>query len=320
MSSNNPIFWFAPLHGITYYYMRNVIFSHVVFFDHAIAPFVPAHKSDKLNVKKWIDLDPKNNPILPIIPQLMGNNPDAMLETINAIHQQFGYQQINWNVGCPMNQIVRKKRGCGLMPYPDLIEDVVNQIVTRTNCTFSIKIRLGLESVNEGLEIIKRMNDYPLDFIAIHPRLGIQQYEGEVILEGLEALLPLTNHKIVYSGDILNLEGFTKLQQRFPKIQNWMIGRGALRDPFLLEELKSGIPIPFDIKKERFKSYYFDLQNALVQLKSEHSALPKLKELWKYFAHFFKISDQDLLALLRINDIEEFKRLTESFLSQKSKV
>lgn len=315
MSPNNPIFWFAPLHGITYHYMRNILFSHVVVFDYCIAPFVPAQKSEKLNVKKWIDLDPKNNPFVPIIPQLMGNDPDAMVETIMAIQNQFGTQQINWNIGCPMNQIVRKKRGCGIMPYPDLVENVVNKIVQKTNVSFSIKMRLGLESPAEGIELIKRMNGYPLDSITIHPRLGIQQYEGVVDLDALEDLLSISKHKVVYSGDILDLEGFHYLQNRFPQIHNWMIGRGALRDPFLVEELKLGIHIPYELKKNRFRSYYFDLQNALFQLKSEQSALPKLKELWRYFAHFLMVTDQELLSLLRINDIEEFKRLTEKYLS-----
>ena len=316
MLPNTPIFWFAPLHGITYHYMRNILFSHVVVFDYCIAPFVPAHKSEKLNVKKWIDLDPKNNPFVPIIPQLMGNDPDAMVETILAIQNQFGHQHFNWNMGCPMNQIVRKKRGCGVMPYPELVENVVNTIVQKTNISFSIKMRLGLESPAEGIELIKRMNEYPLDSIIIHPRLGIQQYDGVVDLDALETLLSLSNHKIVYSGDILDLEGFRNLQNRFPQIHNWMIGRGALRDPFLVEELKTDIPIPFEIKKERFKSYYFDLQNSLFHLKSEQSALPKLKELWKYFAHFLNLTDQELLDLLRINDIQEFKRFTEQFINQ----
>lgn len=317
MSSNNPIFWFAPLHGITYHYMRNILFSHVVVFDFCIAPFVPAHKSEKLNVKKWTDLNPKNNSFVPVIPQLMGNDPYAMVETIQALQDQFGYQQVNWNIGCPMNQVVRKKRGCGVMPFPELVEEVVNQVAKKTNVSFSIKMRLGLTSQNEGIELVNILNHYPLDFLVIHPRLGVQQYDGVVNLDALEKLLSISNHKIVYSGDILDLEGFKHLQNRFPTIQNWMIGRGALRDPFLIEELKSGNPIPFDIKKERFKSYYFDLQHSLFQLKSEQAALPKLKELWKYFAHFLKVSDPDLLSLLRINDIEEFKQLTESFLSQK---
>jgi tRNA-dihydrouridine synthase len=99
-----------------------------------------------------------------------------------------------------------------------------------------------------------------------------------------------------------------------------MIGRGALRDPFLVEELKTGTHMSTIEKIDRFKIYYSDLQDSLFHLKSEQSALPKLKELWKYFAHFLMLSDQELLGLLRINDIQEFKRLAETILSQKYKV
>lgn len=309
------IFWLAPLHGITYHYMRNILFSHVVFFDLAIAPFVPALTSDKLNVKKWTDLNPANNRLVPIIPQLMGNDPDAILETVRALNEQFGYNHVNWNIGCPMNQIVRKKRGCGIMPYPDLVETIVQNVMQKTNVAFSIKMRLGLDSSAEGAEIITRMNHYPLDSIIIHPRLGIQQYEGSVDLNALASIIHKTEHKIVYSGDILDLKGFKNLQLQFPQINNWMLGRGSLRDPFLVEELQKGVVLSDDDKKIRFIAYYRDLEQSLFHLKTEQAALPKLKELWKYFAHFFHLDQQQLLHLLRITDIKEFKILTNSILN-----
>jgi tRNA-dihydrouridine synthase len=83
------------------------------------------------------------------------------------------------------------------MPHPELVEEVVNQVVKRTNVSFSVKMRLGLTSPNEGIELVKRLNHYPLDFVVIHPRLGIQQYDGVVDLYALENLLSISNHNMV---------------------------------------------------------------------------------------------------------------------------
>lgn len=308
MGTNEDTIWLAPLHGITYYYFRNVLFQHCAGIDRVIAPFVPAQLHDKLNVKKWVDLHPENNPFLPIIPQLMGNDPQAMVDTILALQNRYSFPVINWNIGCPMNPIVRKKRGCGIMPYLTMIEDVVKHVQEQTSVSFSIKMRLGMWEKEEGIDIIQMLNDYSLENIIIHPRLGIQQYEGEVDLDGFEEMAALSKHRIVYSGDIVDFEGFQKLKQRFPQNTDWMVGRGALRDPFLIQEIKNHEEISFQEKRERFRIYYEDIKHALNSLKGEQSALPKLKELWKYLATFFDMSDEQLKKFLQITDIKEFDK------------
>ena len=115
-------FWLAPLHGITYYNFRNCFIKHFHGIDYAIAPFIAAQSKETINPKKLRDLFPENNTELHIIPQIMGNKPNEVKETIDVLHEVFGYKQFNWNIGCPMNPIVRKKRGCGVMPFPDLIK------------------------------------------------------------------------------------------------------------------------------------------------------------------------------------------------------
>jgi len=308
METNEDTIWLAPLHGITYYYFRNVLFQHCAGIDRVIAPFVPAQLHDKLNVKKWVDLHPENNPFIPIIPQLMGNDPQAMVDTILALQKTYSFPVINWNIGCPMNPIVRKKRGCGIMPYLSMIEEVVQKVNDETTISFSIKMRLGMLKKEEGIEIIKMLNHYPIENIIIHPRLGIQQYEGMVDLDAFEEMISDSKHKIVYSGDIVDLDGYQELKHRFSKITDWMIGRGALRDPFLIQEIKSQNKISKQEKKELFQSYYEDIKYSLYSLKGEQSALPKLKELWKYYAHFFNLSEEALRSLLQCRDVMEFEK------------
>jgi tRNA-dihydrouridine synthase len=229
--------WLAPLHGITYYNFRNCFVKHFQGIDCAITPFIAAQSKDKLNPKKLRDLFPENNTGLHVIPQRVGNKPEDIKYTGAVLQETFGYQQFNWNIGCPVNQIVRKQRGCGVMPFPDLIEETVNEVCGKTSAQFSLKMRLGLHSPKEGLEVLHRVAPYPIDFLCIHPRLGIQQYEGSVDLDTFETFYQTTNHKIVYSGDLNDVSCFTYLQQRFPKINDWMLGRGILQNPFLAEEI-----------------------------------------------------------------------------------
>ena len=68
-------FWLAPLHGITNYPFRNCLHRHVAGFNVAVTPFLAVQERSKLNVRKWLDVLPENNPDLEIIPQLIGNQP-----------------------------------------------------------------------------------------------------------------------------------------------------------------------------------------------------------------------------------------------------
>lgn len=298
-------FTLAPLHGITNYHFRNSLNRHVDGFDLAVTPFLAVQETAKLNVRKWPDIQPENNVGLEVIPQLIGNVPTHFTDTIREL-QKLGYRRFNWNIGCPSAQVVRKQRGCGIMPFPERVEAVVKAVTEQTDCAFSVKMRLGWKSAAEGLEIVERLNAYPLDFIAIHPRLGVQEYEGFPDWEALSAMCQRTHHTVVYSGDIVDLESFKRFTDRFPEIENIMLGRGMLRNIFLAEELTAGHPLAEDEKRERFAAFYDDFAQTMVAARGEHGTLSLLKELWHYFATFFQLSESELRELLRVTDFGEF--------------
>jgi tRNA-dihydrouridine synthase len=217
-----------------------------------------------------------------------------------------------------MNQIVRKKRGCGVMPDSDLIEEVVNEVCGKTSARFSIKMRLGMHCAKEGLNILQRLTPYPIEFLCIHPRLGVQQYDGNVDLDAFELFYNTTNHKIVYSGDINDVVFFEELQKRFPKIDNWMLGRGILQNPFLAEQIVEPRRAASLQNKTRFINFYYEYSVLLLSLKNEKSALGALKELWHYFAVFWKLEATVLRHLLQINDYQNFNYFVNNKIFAKS--
>lgn len=300
--------WLAPLHGITYYYFRNVFFRHFSGIDSAITPFVPVQETDKLNVGKWVDFHSENNPYCDVIPQLMGNIPAHFTDTIRALQERYGFSQFNWNIGCPMNAIVRKQRGCGIMPFPDKIEAVVEEVFSKTDCRFSIKMRLGLEERDEAFRIVERLNAYTIDFWVIHPRLGVEQYGFTVDLENFGKLISITKAPVIYSGDILTAEDAYQLQQRFPQIEEIMLGRGILKDPFLAEKIKkkSSSAEAEEDWKIRFYNFYRDLAQTYLSIKPERSVLANFKELWHYFSVLYALTPLQLQHLLRIESWSDF--------------
>lgn len=299
--------WLAPLHGITNYLFRNSLYRHFGGIDYCVTPFLPVQEKAKLNVKNWKDIWPKNNTEVPTIPQLMGNKPAHFVDTMRAVHDEYGYEAFNWNIGCPVAQVVRRRRGCGIMPDPDTVEEVVRTVISQTPYRFSVKMRLGLNDPAEGLAILERLEHYPLDFIVIHPRLGVQMYEGVPDWEQMDLFCQHTRHRIIYSGDLFSVQDFERLQKRYPEIEDWMLGRGLLQNPFLAEQLKG---MDSGDQRQRFSKYYQKCTQEMLDAVKEKSTLAKLKELWHYYAVFYQIPTTELQQLLRINDFDVFYERT----------
>lgn len=303
--------WLAPLHGITNYVFRNSLCRHFAGIDYFMTPFLPVQETAKLNVKNWQDVWPKNNTTCPTIPQLMGNKPAHFVDTMNVLHQTYGYTSFNWNIGCPVSQVVHRKRGCGIMPETDRVEDVVKTVSEQTDYKFSVKMRLGLHDSEEGLRILERLQRYPLEFIVVHPRLGEQMYEGTTDLDTFDKFYNLTDHRLIFSGDVFSADDYQNLQKRYPKIQDWMLGRGLLKNPFLAEEIKG---IPTDDKRLRFVKYYQLWANELFSYRKEHGTLYNLKELWHYYRYLVGLEDDELKQLLRIDNLEDFMSASLQYL------
>ena len=302
-----PQIWLAPLHGITSHTFRNTLCRHFGGIDFFMAPFLPAQPAGKFRPKVWQDIAPENNTALPLVPQLMGNRPEHFVDTTRMLNEHFGYERFNINIGCPSSPVVRHTRGCGLMPHPDIVEQIVAEVSERTPLRLSLKMRLGLHSADEGRQLLTRLNDYPLDFLVIHPRLGVDLYEGTPDLDTFEEFCQITRHKVVYSGDVFSTEDYERLSERFPQVAAWMLGRGMLRNPFLAEEIKGQ---DTGDKNGRFNAFYHDLIDKLLPIRGESGTLANLKELWHYFAHFTHTSDEELQQILRICDLQEFVKVS----------
>lgn len=277
-----------------------------------MSPFLPVQPAGRFRPKVWQDIAPEHNTALPLIPQLMGNQPDQFVDTLTVLHEQFGYERFNVNIGCPSSPVVRHTRGCGLMPHPEAVERIVAEVTSKTPFRLSLKMRLGLHSAEEGREVLRRLNDYPLDFLVIHPRLGDDLYEGTPHWDLFEEFCGMTRHKVVYSGDVFSKAEYQTLSERFPRVETWMLGRGMLLNPFLSEEIKNQ---EVGDKKSRFLAFYQDLAESLLPLRGENGTLANLKELWHYYASFAQVLPDDLQKMLRINNLREFLTMSSNLVS-----
>ena len=285
-SPQRPFLYLAPLQGVTDAQFRTVFHHHFSGFDAAIAPFINPQRHSGFKEKWLTDVFPENNPGLPIIPQLLNTNAEDFLALAGRL-QDLGYTHINWNLGCPVPMVAKKKRGSGLLPYPEMIIALLEKVMPRLKMKLSIKTRLGYASTHEILALLPQLDAFPLKEIIIHARLGKQLYTGQVDLETFALCHEHSRHELVYNGDITDIEIFRTLTERFPWVNRWMIGRGVLADPFLAMSLKGQCGSAQD-RSQKLKEFHMDLYQGYRQrFSGPGHLLGRMKQLWLYLIASF---------------------------------
>jgi tRNA-dihydrouridine synthase len=276
----------APLKGFTDAVFRSAFARHFDGFDAAVAPFVSTVRGGRVKASLLGGLLPEKNQNLPVIPQVLGNSAADFIPLARTL-VDMGYGEINWNLGCPFPMVAKKGRGSGLLPQPDRIAAFLDRVVPAVGCCLSVKLRLGRRDPDEIFAVLEVLNRYPLSEIIIHPRTGTQMYAGAPDLDRFEKCADASAHPAVYNGDINTRDDFSRLAARFPRTRKWMIGRGALVDPFLPGTILQGKDdVSGRIKK--FRRFHDDLvEGYRSRLSGEAHLLDRLKGFWKYFGLSF---------------------------------
>ena len=301
------------MRGITTMHYRQAFVRHFQGLDAEMAPFISTVNGEKINPRLLKDVLPENNSGLPLIPQLIGNKADDFVQMATALHD-LGYDEINWNLGCPHKPIRRKRRGSGLLPHPGLVDAMLGQTCERSPCRISVKVRLGVADKSELTKLIPVLNRHPLSEVVVHPRTAEQMYTGTVDLDAFEEAFQALEHPVCYNGDIGSLAFFQTLEKRFPEVGRFMLGRGLLANPFLCEEIKN---IPSRANRiERIGDFHDELVSRYeAVLHGDHPVLGKMKEFWTYQATHLSNGRKMFKKLKKSQHLATYKAIVREFLA-----
>ena len=185
----------------------------------------------------------------PVALQLGGSSP-KLLANASRIGEEFGYDEINLNLGCPSKKVEKNKFGACLMKEPNLVADCLSKMQSQTKLPVTIKTRIGYDDVEDYENLY--------NFISILKSTGIKTF----IIHARKAMLgkftpkqnlnipPLKynyvyklkedfpNEEIIINGGITSVEE-VKLQLK--KTDGVMIGRAAYHTPYLLANIEKEI-------------------------------------------------------------------------------
>ena len=185
----------------------------------------------------------------PVALQLGGSSP-KLLSNAAKIGEEFGYDEINLNLGCPSKKVQKNKFGACLIKEPNLVTDCLNEMQTKTKLPVTVKTRIGYDNVEDYESLY--------NFINLLQSTGVKTF----IIHARKAMLgkftpkqnlniPPLKYEMVYKlkEDFNNLEiiingGITSTAQvktHLNKVDGVMIGRSFYHSPYLLSEIEREI-------------------------------------------------------------------------------
>ena len=239
------------------------------------------------NKKKLLEFNFKEKPVAL---QLGGSSPKLLSEA-TRIGEDFGYDEINLNLGCPSRKVEKNRFGACLIKEPNLVADCLTKMQSVTKLPVTIKTRIGYDNV-ESYENLH-------NFISILKLTGIKTF----IIHARKAMLgkftpkqnlnipPLKydyvyklkkdfpNDEIIINGGITSIG---EINNHLKKTDGVMIGRAAYHSPYLLAEIEKKI-----FKNNDILSREEVIENLIPYVKNELKKGTRLNQIMRHTLGLF---------------------------------
>ena len=278
----------APMEGISKSLYRRLHHKYFPGVDKYYAPFISPTQSGSFTPKELRGLLPEENEGIPLVPQLLTNSSDNFIWSARRL-AAMGYGEINLNLGCPSQTVTAKRKGAGLLAYPELLDRILDSIFSALDVKISVKSRLGIVSSNEFERILAIYNKYPIAELTVHARVQKDFYRLPARPVELARFWPDIKAPKCYNGDIFFPSDLAAVSGILPDMPAVMLGRGLIRNPALITLLCGGT-MP---EKQIFRDFHDELfEGYRASLHSENALLCHMKELWSYMGGIFEDSEK----------------------------
>jgi len=186
----------------------------------------------------------------PLSIQLFGSDLIALEKAAKIVEPFFDI--IDYNMGCPAPHITQQMAGGALLQEVNLTQQIFNTLVNAVKKPVTLKIRSGVTDASKFLfrDIAEIAEDEGIQMITLHPRTVSQGYSGNADWDLIKELKQISSIPIVGNGDITTPED-AKIMLDETGCDYVMIGRGAMGNPFLFEQINDYL------KTNSYKEYSF---------------------------------------------------------------
>ena len=239
-------------------FFLRLLSKHAVLYTEMVTTGALIHGDQK----RHLDYNQEEHPVAL---QLGGSSPED-LATSAKLADQWGYDEINLNVGCPSDRVQNGSFGACLMAEPQLVRDCMSAIRNTTDVPATVKHRIGIDdtdSYESMRDFVCTVAESGVDIFIVHARKailkGLSPKENREIppLQYDKVYRLKEEHpelKIIINGGITAID---ECSQHLEKVDGVMVGRSAYQTPFVLAEVdrafydpKAAIPTRKEVLQE----------------------------------------------------------------------
>ena len=312
-------FYFAPMEGITGHIYRRAFHKYFPAPDKYFTPFISPDGNKILRNKEKRDVLPENNVGMCVVPQIITNRADYFLMAAEYLKSEYGYREVNLNLGCPSGTVVAKGKGSGFLSRLDELERFFDEVFDKCTLEVSVKTRVGRTDAEDWEEILMLFQKFPIKELTVHPRIQKDFYKGQVRMETFAYAYENWGRPLCYNGDIFTKESYEKLIGRFTELRSVMLGRGLLRDPYLIGRLREETLPEEAVRRKTIREFHGQLLEEYgAVLSSDRDLLYKMKELWFYLLDSFADSEKARKQIRKCEKLNEYKLIVDSLFRENS--
>jgi tRNA-dihydrouridine synthase len=263
--------------------------------------------------EKWIlDSITKNPTGKPVIAQMIGNDIPALVRNAKLL-QQFPVAAIDLNLGCPAPIVYRKCAGGGLLREPQRIDAILGALRDAVTIPFTVKTRIGFESPAEFNTLLPIFAKHKIDLLTVHARTVLQMYRPGVRYDLIAQAAKELKCPVLANGNVFSAaQAKTLLAETGAR--GLMIGRGAIRNPWLFDQIRA------ELRGEKFKlptgrkvlNYIHELwDNEITPGVRESSQVQRMKKFTNFIGE--GIEPKFLHDIRRVETTADFWRVCEMF-------
>ena len=278
----------APMEGLTTYIWRRA--HHEIFggADKYFTPFLSPNANYSFQTKELDEV--QHNEGMNVVPQILTNRAEYFIWAARQLWEM-GYEEVNFNLGCPSGTVVAKHKGAGLLAYPEELDACLDEIFTALPpMRISVKTRIGKVSPEEWPRLLDIYNRYPISELIVHPRVQKEFYTGQARREVFLWTASHTALPLVYNGDLVQVD-----ELREHRCDTVMLGRGLMMRPGLLRQVRGGESAS---REELVRFHDTLVEEYSRRFSGDTPVVHRMRELWNYLSDSF-IGTEDYLKRIR---------------------
>lgn len=268
--------------------------------------------------EKWILKSITQNPTSrPIVAQMIGNDIPSLVLNAKRL-QQFPVAAIDLNLGCPAPVVYRKCAGGGLLREPQKIDAILGALRDAVTIPFTVKTRVGFSSPQEFDTLLPIFAKHSIDLLTVHARTVEQMYRPGVRYDLIAQAARELKCPVLANG---NVHSPAQAKQLLAETgaRGLMIGRGAIRNPWLFNQIRAEINGEAIVKPtgREVLNYIHQLwDNEITPGVRESAQVMRMKKFLNFIGE--GVNEVFLHGIRRVNTTADFWRLCEEHLAHET--